>query len=476
MKLLRKSSQRYQPGIKTYMLACCLFLILLSAAIAKSNGKGIGINNPHANPHASLHINPLASLHINPLANPRVNPAGIITGTGGTIAGSPVTNQRGALISNAVTNMGTPKKHFVVKDGGSLFLGLSGSSVVVQIGAPSGTISVINPLGKANKTHPQGGRIILGAGDAFSSAIPNLDSLASTLEVPNPIGAKGPNPTHGGQHPNKGDGNPGGGNGKGGWGQGNNGNGLGNIWTGNQGLGVGEGMAGGTHTPPEPPEPPEPSEPPEPPVPPEPQEPPEPPEPPVPPEPPEPPAPPESPFTHDPPPLHTPGGLPLEKEEFENGGCPVLMHWLAAELGIEEQNLQVSIANAFISSTNLQACEMAARLINTAKILNDPNGTGVTALMQVVNEFLTEGAPASEEQMTLIAAALADHADDGTYYAEAGQWLDALVNYVSTLVNDMGFSTEDATALVMDKYGAPINDSDDASLLVAYIEGRLLAD
>lgn len=449
MKLLRKSSQRYQPGIKTYLLGGCLFLILLSAALAKSNGKGIGINNPHANPNASLHVNPLA--------NPRINPAGIITGSGGTSAGSPATNQRGALISHEVTNMGAPKKHFAVKDGDSLFLGLSGSNVVVQIGAPSGTISVINPLGKANKTHPQGGHILLAAGDSFSSAIGNLDSLATTLEVPNPIGAKGPNPTHGGQHPKKVNGNPGGGNGKGGWGQGNNGNGLGNIWTGNQGRGVGEGMAGGTHITPL--EPPDPTEPPGPPGPPN-----------------HPPGPPEPPVSLDPAPLYRLGGLPLEEEEFENGSCPALMNWLAAELGIEEQNLQISVANAFISSTNLDACEMAAGLNNAAKILNDPSGAGVAALEQVVNEFFTEGTPVSEEQMTLIAAALADHTDDGTYYAAAGQWLDALVKYVSLMVNEIGFSAEDATAFVMDKYGAPINDSDDASLLVAYIDAHLLAE
>ncbi len=437
MKLLRKSSQRYQPGIKTYLLACCLFLILLSAALAKSKGNGIGINNPHANPHASLHV----------------NPASIITGTGGTSAGSPATNQRGALVSHEVTNMGGPKKHFVVKDGDSLFLGLSGSSVVVQIGAPSW-------LGNANKTHPQGGHICLGAGDAFSIAIANLDSLATTLEVPNPIGAKGPNPTHGGQHPNKGGGNPGGGNGKGGWGQGNNGNGLGNIWIGNRGHGVGEGMAGGTHTPLEPPDPtnpPEPSGPPEPPGPPK------------------PPGPPEPPVQPDPAPLYRLGDLPLEEEEFENGGCPALINMLAAELGVDEENLQISIANAFISSTNIQACKVAAGLMNAADTLKDPDGSGVASLEQVINEFITEGAPVSEEQMTLIAAAFADHTGDSTHYAAAGQWLDALVKYVSILTNDMGFSAEDATAFVMDKYGAAINDSDDASLLVAYIEANLLA-
>jgi hypothetical protein len=457
MKLLRNSSQRYQPGIKTYLPACCIFMILLSAATAKSNGKGngFGIDNPHANPYASLHVNPHA--------NPHVNPAGIITGTGGTSAVSPATNQRGALISHEVTNMGAPKKHFVMKDGDSMFLGLSGSNVLVQIGAPSGTIT----LGKANKTHPQGGHICLGAGDSFSSAIGNLDSLASTLEVPNPIGAKGPNPTHGGQHPNKGDGNAGGGNGKGGWGQGNNGNGLGNIWTGNQGRGVGEGMAGCTHI--TPPEPPDPTEPPNPPGPPN--------NPPGPPNnPPGPPNnPPEPPVQPDPAPLYRLGDVPLDEEEFENGGCPALLNMLAAELGINAEDLQIAIANAFISSTNIQACKMAAGLMNAAETLKDPDGSGVASLERVINEFLTGGAPVSEEQMTLIAAALADHKGDGTYYAMAGEWLNALVKYVDILINDLGFSAEDATALVMDKYGASIKDSDDAGILVAYIDAHLLA-
>ncbi|MHC4691619.1 MAG: hypothetical protein ACYS67_02675 [Planctomycetota bacterium] len=430
MNLPKKSSHRYLPGIKTYLLACCLFLILLSAALANSKGKGIGIDNPNASSH--------------------INPAGFITGTGGTSAVSPATNKRGALNSNAVTNNGTPKKHFVVKDGGLKFLGISGSNILIQIGAPSGAAS----LGK-------NGHISLGAGDAFASAIGNID--ATTLEVPNPIGAKGPNPTHGGQHPKKGSGNPGGGNGKGNWGQGNKGNGLGNIFTGNQGFGVGEGMAGVHNSPTDPPE--------EPPV--------DPPE--------EPPAPPEEPpvvvtgsedpeSPPDPAPLYRLGPPALEEEEIKNGGCPALINMLAAELGINAEDLQVAIANTFVSSTNIQACKMAAGLLNAAKILKDPSGSSVASLEQVINEFLTEGAPVSDEQMNQIAAALADHKGDGTYYAMAGEWLDALVKYVDILINDLGFSVDDATTLVMDKYGEAIKDSDNTSLLVAYIDANLLAE
>ncbi|NIP23910.1 MAG: hypothetical protein GWN67_06950 [Phycisphaerae bacterium] len=425
MNLPKKSSHRYLPGIKTYLAACCIFLILLSATLANGKGKGIGIDNPNASSHT--------------------NPAGIIIGTGGTSAVSPATNKRGALISSEVSNNGTPKKHFVMKDGGLKFLGISGSNILIQIGAPSGAAS----LGKS-------GHISLGAGDAFASAIGNIDS--TTLEIPNPIGAKGPNPTHGGQHPKKGSGNPGGGNGKGNWGQGNKGNGLGNIFTGNQGLGVGEGMAGAHNSPTDPPE--------EPPV-----DPPE--EPPAPPEPPEPP---EPPFPPGPPPLYRLGPPPLEGEEIKNGGCPALIDMLAAELGINAEDLQVAIANTFVSSTNIQACKMAAGLMNAAKTLKDPSGSGVASLEQVINEFLTEGAPATDEQMNQIAAALADHKGDGTYYAMAGEWLNALVKYVDILINDLGFSVDDATTLVMDKYGAEIKDSDNASLLVAYIDANLLAE
>jgi hypothetical protein len=443
MKLLEVLTQSSKIGINKHLLACFLCLnILLSAASAKSNGKGLGINNPHANPHANLDIKPHSTLH--------VNPAGIITGTGGKSI-SPSTNQIGAPINNAVTNMGavsSPKGHFAISAGDTLILGRSGSNVIVKINPPSVINPVTKGLKKANMIHPQGGHIRLAAGDTFSKAIANIGSLSTSLEVPDPIGAKGANPGHGGNHPNKGYGNPGGGNGKGNWGKGNKGNGFGNTWTGNQGRGVGAGMANSSQS--------EPTEPPN-------NEPPEPPEPPI---------------NNDEPyiepaPLYRETGRTVEEQEFEKGGCPALMNWLAAELGIEEKSLQISVAEAFISSTDIQACEMAAKLMETARILDDPNGSGVAALVSVVNEYVAEGAPISEEQMALIAAVLAGHTDDDTHYTAAGEWLDALVEYVSILKDEMGWSAEDATALVMDKYGAPIKESDNASLML-YVVACLL--
>jgi len=117
---------------------------------------------------------------------------------------------------------------------------------------------------------------------------------------------------------------------------------------------------------------------------------------------------------------------------------------------------------------------MAARLKDAAKILEDPNGTGVAALARVVNEFIALDVPISEEQIAMIAAALASHTDEGTHYAAAGRWLDALAEYVSILKDEMGWSADDSVTLVMDKYGAPIKESDDASL-IAYVEARLAA-
>lgn len=445
----RVSSQRCRFGINVYFLTCGLFLnILLSAALAEpgGKGKGIGRNNPHANPHANLHINPHGNIRgrsgLAPATTGSVNPAGVIVGSGGAKI-----NGAGAMTSQGLHLVGTKVSYIstvtsssgyvVMTAGNNVFLGQPGSNVVLKLNSQQNHIA-----GHVAKVKVAGGKkLILAAGDIFSQAIANLSSLPTSLDVPDPIGAKGPNPVHGGSHPDKGDGNPGGGNGNGHWGEGNQGNGVGNTWTGNQGRGVGEGMAGGSK--------PEPPEPPEPPV-------------------------DNGEIYIEPAPLHREAGGAPEEEEFAEGSCPALMNWLAAALGIEEKMIQIAVAATFICSTDIHPCEMAARLQDAAKILEDPNGTGVAALARVVNEFIAQDAPISEEQIALIATALASHTDEGTHYAAAGRWLDALVEYVSILEDEMGWSADDAVTLVMDKYGAPIKESDDASL-IAYVEARLAA-
>ena len=422
--LLRKFSKRYYFGqITAYFLACCLFFsISPSVALPGPKGKKVGHSNPHSRGAFAL-------------TQGRVNPAGITVGTGGArINGAGAMTSQGVhLAGRKVSNTGTlssPNGYVVMATADRVFLRRPGSNVVVKLHAPYHHVTA-----NEGPVNARGGQVVLAAGDVFSNAISNIDSLSASLTVPDPIGAKGPNPVHGGRHPNKGDGNPGGGNGNGHWGEGNRGNGVGNIWTGNQGRGVGEGMAGGRRL--EPPEPPRPNIP-------------------------------TAVFVE---------AAPLHKEEkFRIGGCPVLMALAAEELGITKDNIQVYLENALANSEDIQACDTSARLVDSAAILRDTEGTGIAALTQVINEFVSTAMPISEEQMASISQTLAlyRNADDKPHYAAAGQWLDALVEYVGILNTEIGWPTDESVTFVADKYVAPAIEGGDVSL-VMFLQLRLEA-
>ncbi len=111
-----------------------------------------------------------------------------------------------------------------------------------------------------------------------------------------------------------------------------------------------------------------------------------------------------------------------ERPPFEvEDECPALMAWAAEELGLEG-DIQTYLAGAYVYTTDLQPCEMCARLRDAATILADEDGAQIAALGVVINEFAAPAAPISEEQMASIGQALALHSDDGTYYAAAGQY------------------------------------------------------
>ncbi|GAF92104.1 unnamed protein product, partial [marine sediment metagenome] len=169
------------------------------------------------------------------------------------------------------------------------------------------------------------------------------------------------------------------------------------------------------------------------------------------------------------------GGLFIpgtEEVGFGEAGCPALLSWMADELGVDEEGLQVYMANAFVFSTDCQPCVLAATLMDLSVILEDPEGIGIAALAQVISEFVTSAAPPSEEEMALIAEELSNHVGDGTYYAAAGEWIDALVAYVGVLTDEMGWSVDDAIAFVMENYGSPVTESGNAALMT-YVEARL---
>jgi hypothetical protein len=175
----------------------------------------------------------------------------------------------------------------------------------------------------------------------------------------------------------------------------------------------------------------------------------------------------------DPAPLYGEAGEAVDKEEFGEGGCPALMNWLADEIGVPAEDIQVALADALALNTDIQPCEMCARLMGASKTLEDADGTQIAAMSRVVNEFVTTAAPPSPEQMTQIAAALALHVGDGTYYASAGKWIDALVAYVGIMNSEMGYSASDSAAFAQ-KYLTPVTETGNVALN-AYVQARLAA-
>ncbi len=220
--------------------------------------------------------------------------------------------------------------------------------------------------------------------------------------------------------------------GNGNWGAGNQGNGIDNSFTGNQGLGVGAGMANSSE--PEPPEP-----------------------------------------TGQPVSFVESAPIP-EEPKLTMGQCPALMELVAAELGIPKDNIQVNLENPLSDSVNIQPCNSYARLIIYAAVLGDPGQAGLAALAKVVSEFVSPTMPISEELLAEISYALsADrNSDDKPHYATAAQWLDAFVKYVVILNTQMRWSLDESVVFTMEKYVTPAKEGTDMTLLM-FLHLRLQA-
>ena len=162
----------------------------------------------------------------------------------------------------------------------------------------------------------------------------------------------------------------------------------------------------------------------------------------------------------------------LERIEFDVSGCPALVKWAAAELGIDERMMQIWTVNTLASSRDIQPCDACEKLKQVAAILRDDEGTRITALAQVVGEFASSTAPPTPEQMASVADVIARNAQANNHYAVAGEYMDALVAYVGVLNSDLNFSTEESIMFAADKYIVPLaeNESDG---LTAYIAARL---
>ena len=132
------------------------------------------------------------------------------------------------------------------------------------------------------------------------------------------------------------------------------------------------------------------------------------------------------------------------------------------------------MANSLASAKDIQPYDALVRLRAAATVLQDGGGAYINALAQVVYEFAASTSPPTEEQMASIADAMKRNAGANNQYALAGQYLDALAEYVSILSGEMGFSPEEAVQIVTEKYVGPLTESDNAAV-AAYVAERLAA-
>jgi len=145
-------------------------------------------------------------------------------------------------------------------------------------------------------------------------------------------------------------------------------------------------------------------------------------------------------------------GLDSLKIEVQTSGCPALVKWAAEEIGIDQRMVQIWINNSLASTGDIQPCNACSELKNSAQILQDADGSHIAALAQVIDEFASSDTPPTEEQMASIADAIARNTSENSYYAVAGEYLDALASYVGVLNNEMGFSAVESVQFVTDKY------------------------
>ena len=400
MNLLKRTKKKFR-GLTVYFLTCCIFFSLpFSSSLAGPKGKALGHNNPNAG----------------------VNPVDIITGSGAGGAKGTV-SQNGIGVGGQQVTGGV----IVTNPSGHILKGPSVKNhglgnVIVQI--PPMTMNKPAFGNVKNKAHTTGQGLTLAAGDAFSQAIGNT--------------GQGKGHWVGGENPAGGvDFNPGGGNGKGHWGEGNKGSGVGNIWVGNQGHGKGGGMAGGykCHEP----------------------------EPPAPPEPPGPPDPPDSEDPEDS--TESAQAAPLDEQVVPSiEGCPALLETVSSELGVTKETIQVSIGAAFATSVNIQPCESLAKCVNAAAILRDEGGVRMAAIKELFEELAPADAPFTPVMAAEIVTKLAEHVNDGTHYAAAAEYLDAFVEYIRILDDEMGSPMGDSRGFVMEKYGSNILENDNSNI------------
>jgi filamentous hemagglutinin family protein len=173
-----------------------------------------------------------------------------------------------------------------------------------------------------------------------------------------------------------------------------------------------------------------------------------------------------------PPPLNAMQLQAAEQRAPQVEGCPAIIAAATEELGITPENIQVAMANAMASATDIQPCDTCARLVNAAAILKDVDGSRMQALIESINAIAPANIPFTPEIGTQIATTFEGHKGDGTAYASALEYVDAFVEYVKILDKEMNSPVGDSMAFVMEKHGQSLTASDNANV-AAFVASRL---
>ncbi len=157
--------------------------------------------------------------------------------------------------------------------------------------------------------------------------------------------------------------------------------------------------------------------------------------------------------------------------------CPLLVQAATEELtgAGEAEAIDIVMENALAVNPDINPCQACAMLLDSAGILADPDGSRMAALAAVVGSVAAPDQPFDPAAELMIAAAIAENADsaENTQYAFAGEFVDALVDYVAAAA-DLGIPAADGRELVMAKYGAALEAPENANVR-AYVEARLAA-
>lgn len=164
-----------------------------------------------------------------------------------------------------------------------------------------------------------------------------------------------------------------------------------------------------------------------------------------------------------------------ELEQPELQGCPAELQAAAKELDINTDDLQISVQKAMATNPNLQPCDACARLLVAADALQDVDGSRFAALVEIFERYAPLDRPFTPEDSTLITMALATQADQDPLVALADDYIDAFVDYIAVLNDDLKTPIGDPLVYTLNKYGQPIMNHPNqniVSFIVAQVQER----